>query len=253
MNDQIEEELGALTGNKNIVLIMGKPNTGKSTSLMFLKNQERFAYLNADLKELPFKSRFAANIEISNATDVLDYIDSIEAEETVDGGVLDTITFLMQMYERQYVTPYAGTKSGQAAWGGYGDFYRNVIHKLKAGTKDYAILAHAATQHDEENSQMETAVPIKGAVGRTGVEADFTTILSTKQVSIKRLKGYENDLLHITPEEEEDGFKFVFVTRITKDSIGEKMRSAMGLWKRNELYIDNDLNQVFERLKQYYG
>lgn len=253
MNDQIEEEPGALTGNKNIVLIMGKPNTGKSTSLMFLKNQERFAYLNADLKELPFKSRFAANIEISNATDVLDYIDSIEAEETVDGGVLDTITFLMQMYERQYVTPYAGTKSGQAAWGGYGDFYRNVIHKLKAGTKDYAILAHAATQHDEENSQMETAVPIKGAVGRTGVEADFTTILSTKQVSIKRLKGYENDLLHITPEEEEDGFKFVFVTRITKDSIGEKMRSAMGLWKRNELYIDNDLNQVFERLKQYYG
>jgi hypothetical protein len=246
------EEPGNLTGNKNIVLIMGKPNTGKSTSLMYLKNQERFAYLNADLKELPFKSRFAANIEISDAQDVLGYIDSIEEEPEVDGGILDTLTFLMQMYERQYVTPYAGTKSGQAAWGGYGDFYRNVIHKLKSGTKDYAILAHAATQHDEENFSMETAVPIKGAVGRTGVEADFTTILSTKQMPIKKLQGFENDLLHITDEEKEDGFKFVFVTRITKDTIGEKMRSAMGLWDRKELYIDNDLNQVFQRLKDYY-
>lgn len=37
-------------GNKNIVLVMGKPNTGKSTSLMNLKEQDKFAYLNADLK-----------------------------------------------------------------------------------------------------------------------------------------------------------------------------------------------------------
>ena len=96
-------------------------------------------------------------------------------------------------------------------------------------------------------------MPIKGAVGRTGVEADFTTILSTKQMPIKKLEGFENDLLHITDEEKEDGFKFVFVTRITKESVGEKMRSAMGLWTRKELYIDNDLNQVFARLKAYYG
>ena len=70
---------------------------------------------------------------------------------------------------------------------------------------------------------------------------------------IKKLEGFENDLLHITDEEREDGFKYVFVTRVTKESVGEKMRSAIGLWSRKELYIDNDLNQVFERLKQYYG
>ena len=45
----------------------------------------------------------------------------------------------------------------------------------------------------------------------------------------------------------------VIVTRVSKDSVGEKMRSAMGLWGRKELYIDNDLNQVFARLKRYYG
>ena len=237
-------------GNKNIVLVMGKPNTGKSTSLMKLKEQDKFAYLNADLKELPFKSKFAVNVEISDAMNVLDFVDDIENEPSIRGGVLDTITFLMNMYERQYVKSARDT---QKAWGAYGDFYRNLIHKLKAGTKDYAVLAHAASNYNEENMSMDVSVPIKGAVGKTGIEADFTTIVSTKQMPITKLEGFENDLLHITPEEKEDGFKFVFVTRITKDSIGEKMRSAMGLWSRKELYIDNDLDQVFARLKQYYG
>ena len=239
-----------MSQNKNIVLVMGKPNTGKSTSLMQLHNQDKMAYLNADLKELPFKSNFAVNAEIKDAYDVLDFIDEIEQEASVEGGVLDTITFLMAMYERQYVK---GAANGQKAWGDYGDFYRSIVHKLKSGTKDYAILAHASTELNETSAQYETQVPIKGAVGRTGVEADFTTILSTKQIPIKKLEGFENDLLHITDEEKEDGFKFVFATRITKESVGEKMRSAMGLWKRNELYIDNNLNQVFARLKEYYG
>lgn len=236
--------------NKNIVLIMGKPNTGKSTSLMRLKNQDKMVYLNTDLKELPFKDRFLKNVEVADAMDVLSFIADIEATEKVEGAVLDTITFLMQMYERQYVNTATNT---QKAWGDYANFYREFIHAIKAGTKDYAILAHEETMLNEQTMQMETRVPVKGSVGKVGVEADFTTILATKQVPIKKLEGIENDLLHITDEEREDGFKYVFVTRVTKDSVGEKMRSAMGLWKRNELYIDNDLNQVFERLKQYYG
>lgn len=235
--------------NKNIVLIMGKPNTGKSTSLMNLANQEKMVYLNTDLKELPFKSRFAKSVEVSDAFDVLQYIGDIEQAPQIEGAVLDTLTFLMSMYERQYVSNSANT---QKAWGDYGNFYKEFIHAIKAGSKDYAILAHEDSALNEQSMQMESRIPIKGSVGRVGAEADFTTILSTKQMPIRKLEGYENDLLHITDEEREDGFKYVFATRVTKESVGEKMRSAIGLWKRNELYIDNDLNQVFNRLKEYY-
>ena len=238
--------------NKNLVLILGKPNTGKSASLRNLP-QETMAYLNADLKEIPFQSNFASSVEIADALEVLDYIDAIEEEAGITGGVLDTITFLMQMYERQYVVPFAGTKAGQSAWGDYGNFYRNMIHKLKAGSKNYAILAHEASEYNELNSRMDSYVPIKGAVGKVGVEADFTTILSSKQMPIKTLEKYPNDLLKITDTEREDGVKYVFQTRITKDSTGEKMRSAMGLWSREELYIDNDLQLVFERLNKFYA
>lgn len=229
---------------------MGKPNTGKSTSLMNLPNQERMVYLNTDLKELPFKSRFLKNVEVADALDVLAYISEIESNEKVEGAVLDTITFLMSLYERQYVSNSA---NGQKAWGDYGNFYKEFIHAIKSGSKDYAILAHEETTLNEQAMQLETRIPIKGAVGKIGVEADFTTILSTKQMPIKKLEGMENDLLHITDEEREDGFKYVFSTRVVKESIGEKMRSAIGLWNRNELYIDNDLNQVFTRLREYYA
>jgi hypothetical protein len=240
-----------MSSNKNIVLIMGPPNTGKTASLRNLP-QKSMVYLNADLKAIPFANKFMSNVEISDATDVLDFITEIESHPAITGGVLDTITFLMSMYERQYVIHHTDPKSAGKAWGSYGTFYREFIHNIKSGTKDYAILAHASTALNEQAMQMETSVPVKGSVGKTGVEADFTTILSTKQIPLKKLESYENDLLHITDEEKEDGFKYVFCTRITKETVGEKMRSAMGLWQRNELYIDNDVEQVFQRLRKYY-
>ena len=239
-----------MSSNNHIVLVMGKPNTGKSTSLRNLKNQESMIYLNTDLKALPFKSKFLKTIDVADAMDVIGYIQQIEEVPTVTGVVLDTITFLMSMYERQYVLNATNT---QKAWGDYGNFYRDFIHAIKSGTKDYAILAHEDTILNEQTMQMESKVPVKGSVGKTGVEADFTTILSTKEISVKKLEAYQNDLLHITDEEREDGVKRVFCTRISKEFIGDKTRSAMGLWKRNELFIDNDLDQVFTRLREYYA
>lgn len=241
-----------MSQNKNLVMVMGKPNTGKSASLRNMP-QESMVYLNADLKETPFRDRFMMSVEIADAKDTIEFIRQIEGEESASGAVLDTITFLMQMYERQYVAPFAGTKTGQSAWGDYGNFYRELIHEIKSGTKNYAILAHEDESLNEQAMQMESRVPIKGAVGKVGVEADFTTILRSMQVPITRLKGIENDLLTITPEEEEDGVKYVFQTRITKETAGSKMRSAMGLWGRNELFIDNDLDLVFKRLNKFYG
>jgi len=238
-----------MSGNKHIVLIMGQPNSGKSTSLMNMKNQDQMVYLNTDLKALPFADKFMKNIEVADAADIIDFIDQIEAGDC-DGAVLDTITFLMSMYERQHVT---GAVDGLRAWGEYGNFYRNFIHAIKSGSKDYAILAHEEVVHNEQTMQLESRVPIKGAVGKIGVEADFTTILSTKQMPLNKLAGIENNLLNITDEEKEDGFKYVFCTRVTKDSVGQKMRAAVGLWNRNELYIDNDLEQVFTRLREYYS
>ena len=115
------------------------------------------------------------------------------------------------------------------------------------------MLAHEASEMDSKEHRIATKVPVKGAVGRIGVEADFTTIVATKCVKVRDLKEWANDLLVITDLEKEDGFKYVFQTRKDEDTMGEKMRSAIDLWDRKEKYIDNDLNKVFNRLSEYYN
>lgn len=237
------------TGNKNIVLIVGEPSSGKSTSLMNMDTPERVAYLNADLKELPFRTKFGKNVVIPDPAAIIPTIAAIEESPDLDSGIIDTITFLMNMYEKQYIN----TSTDAFPWKHYANFYYDVIHAIKSGTKNYAVLAHVKKIMNDDEMVMETVVPVKGAIKAIGVEADFTTIIATKKVAIKKLEGFENSLLNITDNEIEDGFKYVFQTRIDKDSIGEKMRSAIGLWERKEKYIDNNIGSVFTRLNEYYN
>lgn len=236
-------------GNRHVVLIMGKPNTGKSFSLQNIKDQDRFVYLNTDLKEIPFRHNFHA-YDIADPLDMLGYIQEIEEQEKIDGAIIDTLSFLMDQVEQQYVNT---ASNPQKAWGEYATFYKKLIHSIKKGTKNYAILAHAKDVFNEAELIVESKVPVKGSVGATGVEADFTTILGTRTISIKEAEKNENKLLTISDEEREDGVKYVFQTRIDKNTIGHKYRSQLGLWAREEKYINNDLNAVFSRLQEYYS
>lgn len=237
--------------NKNILLIVGKPASGKSTSLRNVEDASRVAYLNYDGKELPFQAAtLFQTVEIQDSADTIPFLQNIEDAEGVDLGVIDTLTYAMDKYESQYVLT---SKNTQKAWGDYGQFYKQMMETIKNGSKDYVIYAHSKDIYNESELVMETKVPVKGAVGHRGVESDFTIILGAKCIPLSKLEGFENKYLNITDEEREDGFKYVFVTRVTKDATGEKMRSPMGLWARNELYIDNDVAMVLRRVKEYYG
>lgn len=60
-------------------------------------------------------------------------------------------------------------------------------------------------------------------------------------------------MLTITEEEEMIGMKYVFQTRLTKETVYERIRSPMGMFQINETYIDNDAQLVLNRLQQYYN
>lgn len=153
--------------NNNIVLIMGKPNTGKSTSLMFLKNQDKTVYFNTDKKDLPFPHNFMKDIYLDQPEKIINFLHQIEKQPDVEGVVLDTITFLMSTYERTVVRTAA---NGQKAWGDYGAFYGDFIDAIKSSKKDFAVLAHEDSVYDENNQCFKSKIPVKGAVGKTGVK-----------------------------------------------------------------------------------
>ena len=100
---------------------------------------------------------------------------------------------------------------------------------------------------------METKVPVKGSVANVGIESFFSTVISTKKMSVAKLHEYNNPYLNITEEEEAVGFKYVYQTRLTKDTVNERIRSPLQMWSTDETFIDNNIQHVLDRLHEYYA
>lgn len=67
-----------------------------------------------------------------------------------------------------------------------------------------------------------------------------------------KLKDYKSDLLNISEEEEDLGFKYVFQTRVTKDTVNTRIRSPMGLFNKSQTFMDNDCQILLDHLNNYY-
>ena len=237
--------------NDNLVLIAGKSSTGKSAALMGLENPEGVMYLNCEAgKKLPFKAKFKQYV----ITDPLQVFEAFEAAENmpeVHTIVVDTLTYLMDMYESIYV--YNSTNT-QKAWGDFAQFYKALMQNYVAkSSKNVIFLAHTSDSLNEAEMTMETKVPVKGSIKNNGIESYFSVVISTKKLPLKALRDYSSNLLNITPDEEALGFKYVFQTRLTKDTVGERMRGPLGLFETKETFIDNNAQLVLNRLHDYYA
>ena len=239
--------------NTNIVLVTGKPATGKSLSLMNLRKPEGVMYLGCESnKALPFKSKFM-ELTVTDPMQVYEAFDEAENMPEIHTIVVDSLSYLMDMFESLNVVPFAGTKTGMSAWGDYAQFFKKLMSQYVArSTKSVILTAHTLDVMNESEAIMETLVKVKGSIMNSGVEAAFTNVISTKKIALKKLKDFDNDLLTINEDEEEVGFKYVFQTRLTKETVNERMRHPLRMWSRKETYIDNDLQNVLDRIKSHY-
>ena len=124
--------------------------------------------------------------------------------------------------------------------------------KVASSSKSVIFIAHTSDTLNEGEMVMETKVPVKGSLKNNGIESYFTVVIASKKVPLKTLSIYKSDLLTITPEEEALGFKYVFQTKITKDSVNERLRGPLGLFDTKETFIDNNMQSVLNRLQEYY-
>ena len=137
--------------------------------------------------------------------------------------------------------------------GDYGQYLKKLmLHYVAKSSKQVIFLAHTADVMNETDMIMETMVKVKGSVMNTGVESFFSTVLACKKMPLAKLKAYNNPLLVITPDDELLGYKYVFQTKLTKETVNERIRSSMGMWNQQETFIDNDAQLVLNRLREYY-
>jgi hypothetical protein len=234
-----------------LVLISGQSATGKSASLRDLTDHKSVMYLGTEAgKKLPFKNRFK-KLVVTDPNQILSAFDAAETMPEINTIVVDSLTFMMDQYESLHVLGVPDTMKG---WSNYQQFFKELMQqKVANSSKTVLFTAHTQTIYNEGDMVMETKVPVKGALKANGIEAYFSTVVSTKKLPIKALEGYENPMLKITEEEALLGYKYVYQTKLTKDTVNERIRSPMGMFDRNHTYIDNNAQYLIEVLTDFYA
>jgi hypothetical protein len=240
--------------NNKLLLICGVSGTGKSFSFKDLPDQQNWWYLNAEAgKALPYRNKFSTYV-ITDPYEVISALEQGTTDPECKGIIVDSLTFLMDMFETNYVL--APGADSRKAWGLYQQYFKTMLqNKVPLFNKPVFFTAHVMETQDEKTLDWRTSVPIKGALKGNGVEAYFNNIIYAKKMSIKKLEKYieGNNLLHITDEEKELGFKHVFQTRLTAETIGERIRGPYDMFSKQETFIDNDVSQVLKRIDEYYA
>lgn len=235
--------------NEHLALICGKSGSGKSASLRNLRDPESVLYLNCEAgKRLPFPAKFVQKT-VTNPMQVKDAFAWAEKQDHIKVIIVDTLTFWLDMYISQYVRTAV---DGRAAWGNFAEFFRSTMQvEVAKSTKKVIFLAHVLDVYNETAMVMETAIPVAGSLKNQGIEAYFSLVLMCQKIKVDDLvEG--SPLLNITPREKTLGFKHVFQTEVTKDTINTRIRGPMLLWGENETYIDNDIQMVIDRMDEYY-
>jgi len=218
---------------------------------MYLRNPEGVMYLNCEAgKKLPFRAKFK-QYTITDPLQVMEAFQAAENMEDIHTIVIDSLTYLLDMYESIYVLKASNTMQ---AWGQFAQYFKELMQQYVArSTKNVIFIAHTADTLNENEMVIETKVPVKGSLKNNGIESYFTVVIASKKVPLKVLKEYSSDLLTITPEEEALGYKYVFQTKLTKDTVNERLRGPLGLFDTKETYIDNNMQLVLDRLHEYYS
>ena len=238
--------------NNHLVLVSGKSSSGKSASLLDMAKPEGVMYLNCENgKKLPFKSKFK-ELTVTDTAQVPQAFEEAEKMKDIHTIVIDSLTYLMDMFES---TKVLNSTDGYKAWGEYAQYMKVLMSQVVAkSTKNVVFLAHTSDILNESEMVNETMVKVKGSLMNQGSESFFTCVISTKKVAMVKLedKIAKSPLFKATQDNKDDGFKYVFQTRLTKETVNERIRSPMGMWPRNETYIDNNLQNVINRLHEYY-
>jgi len=166
--------------NDMLVAITGESGTGKSASLANLPNKGRWIYLNCEAgKRPPFRAKWyggeTRGTVITDPYEIWEAFDHATGNDDVDGLIIDTMTFMMEMFESKFII---GSANGQAAWANYAQFFKKLMqHYVALVNKPVIMLGHTKEEFDEAGGVMKRSIPVKGSLKSNGLEAYFSTVV----------------------------------------------------------------------------
>ncbi len=134
---------------------------------MNLRDHPGVMYLNCESgKRLPFKNDFKS-YTITDPHQVLEGITAAEGKAHVHTVVIDSLTYLMDMYESKYVLGTANTMKG---WSDFAQYFKELMQqRVASSTKKIIFTAHTLDSYNENEMTVDTKVPVKGSLKNNGI------------------------------------------------------------------------------------
>lgn len=203
------------------VLIIGKSGSGKSTSLRNFKSDE-VGIINVISKPLPFKNvNGLKTVDTDNYADVKKVIEGSKTPSIVidDAGYLIT---------NQFMRKHSNAGGGNAVFSLYNDIadsFWNLTEQIKKLPNNKIVYI---LMHEDKNDFGDIKPKTIGKLidDKVCLEGLFSIVLRAKKVD----KNY------------------YFFTQATD---GDVAKSPIGMF--DELYIENDLKVVDNKIREFYG
>jgi hypothetical protein len=130
--------------SEQLILVEGLSASGKSSSLQYIKNPEQILYLNCENKRLPFRPELKNRYNIVDPFQVYEGIDYANNQASISTVIIDTLDFLMNMFETNIIKKAANT---QKAWGDYFTYFQELMQvRVAQSSKTFIFLAHASSK-----------------------------------------------------------------------------------------------------------
>lgn len=202
------------------VLVIGKSGSGKSTSLRNFKKEE-VGIINVISKPLPFKNDLIT-IDTDNYADIKKILKDAKAKSIVidDAGYLIT---------NQFMRKHSNAGGGNAVYNLYNEladnFWNLIANEIKNTPQDRITYLF---MHEDKNEYGDIKPKTIGKLldDKVNVEGLFSIVLRAKKID----KNY------------------YFFTQSTE---GDVAKSPIGMF--NDLYIENDLKFVDDKIREYYN
>ena len=204
------------------ILIMGRSGSGKSASLRNVEG--KWLLINVTNKALPFKKK--ENIGVVNTDDIIKIKPLLKSvyEKGVKSAVVDDAGYLLTS---KFMAGHRG-KAGSAQFDLYNEIADNFYYLIRFVYEELPDdMIVYFTMHEDKNDFGESKPKTIGKLldDKVCVEGMFTTVLHAMKVDSKHVFATTTDGLDVT-------------------------KSPIGMF--DETYIDNDLQFVDNKIREYY-
>ena len=215
--------------SKPIIGIVGGSGTGKSTSLRNLPPDKTYI-IDLERKGMPFPKKFPYTAACASIKEFNDSLNNALADENCEVIVIESFTKYVEVLHTLSDRSFKGFD----IWNYYNKEIRTMLDKVK---NDHAVVVFTAIDEIVELAQPSgnafnvRRIKVQGKQHAGCIEKELLMVLFTE---VKRDK--------------EGNSRYVFQTN--SDGI-TSAKTPMGMF--DEMYIDNDINEVIEKAKKYYA